>query len=140
VLSFASVPPLPPRPPPPSFPPPPLSLSRSRARALSHSLTHSLSLTQGSDVNPLQSSLCGSLSGGFSAAVTTPLDVVKTRLMLGKDKDGVAYRGPSDAIKRIYAEGGATRFFSGLSLSLVPNACVCVGGCVGVCVCVCVAR
>ena len=55
---------------------------------------------------------------GFSAAVTTPLDVVKTRLMLGKDAQGVAYNGAADAVKRIYAEGGAARFFSGLCLSL----------------------
>ena len=35
----------------------------------------------------------GSATGAFAAAVTTPLDVVKTRLMLGKDAQGVAYEG-----------------------------------------------
>jgi solute carrier family 25 S-adenosylmethionine transporter 26 len=62
----------------------------------------------------VQSSLCGSVAGGFSAAVTTPLDVIKTRLMLGKDKDGVAYKGAADAAKRIHAEGGLGRFFMGV--------------------------
>ena len=33
---------------------------------------------------PWQASLCGAVAGGFSAAVTTPLDVAKTRIMLAK--------------------------------------------------------
>jgi len=40
------------------------------------------SLMQQSPVQPWQSSLCGAFAGGFSAAVTTPLDVAKTRIML----------------------------------------------------------
>lgn len=39
---------------------------------------------------PLESwevAVCGSIAGGFSAAVTTPLDVVKTRIMLADRKD-----------------------------------------------------
>ena len=47
---------------------------------------------QGRPVNTLQASLCGSVCGGFAAAVTTPLDVTKTRLMLGADAKGVPYK------------------------------------------------
>ena len=44
----------------------------------------------------------GSITGSFAAAVTTPLDVVKTRLMLGKDINGVAYNGFLDTFGRVY--------------------------------------
>lgn len=35
-------------------------------------------------VTPLESAICGSISGGTAALVTTPLDVLKTRLMLSR--------------------------------------------------------
>jgi len=69
---------------------------------------------QGSPVNPLQAAACGSISGGFAAGVTTPLDVVKTRLMLGADKDGEFYKSASDVVKRILANERPSAFLSGV--------------------------
>ena len=50
----------------------------------------------------------GSISGAFSAAITTPLDVAKTRLMLGKDIHGVKYKGTIDTLIRLYYEQSNT--------------------------------
>ena len=69
---------------------------------------------QGSPVNPIQAAACGSISGGFAAGVTTPLDVIKTRLMLGADKDGRAYHNAVDVIRRTMGQEGFMVFFSGI--------------------------
>lgn len=69
---------------------------------------------RGSLVNPIQAAACGSLSGGIAAAVTTPLDVVKTRLMLGADKDGKQYMNAADVIRRTMQQEGAGAFLSGI--------------------------
>jgi len=66
-----------------------------------------------------ESAICGSISGGIAAAVTTPLDVIKTRLMLGADAKGVPYKNAFDTFVRVVAEGetaqGSTRvLFSGV--------------------------
>ena len=65
-------------------------------------------------VAALKSALCGSISGGFAAAVTTPLDVIKTRIMLGKDAHGRAYGGAWSTFNRIVAEEGYHTLFSGI--------------------------
>eukprot|EP00617_Octactis_speculum_P005366 CAMPEP_0185774910 /NCGR_PEP_ID=MMETSP1174-20130828/80403_1 /TAXON_ID=35687 /ORGANISM="Dictyocha speculum, Strain CCMP1381" /LENGTH=269 /DNA_ID=CAMNT_0028462309 /DNA_START=9 /DNA_END=818 /DNA_ORIENTATION=- len=63
---------------------------------------------------PYESAAFGSAAGGFAAAVTCPLDVVKTRLMLKVDAQGVAYKSSMDVCQRIIAEEGYVRFFSGI--------------------------
>jgi len=65
----------------------------------------------GVDVNPVQAAACGSFGGAIAAAITTPLDVIKTRLMLGADKHGILYDGAMDVVKRTYAEQNHPRVF-----------------------------
>jgi solute carrier family 25 (mitochondrial S-adenosylmethionine transporter), member 26 len=69
---------------------------------------------QGSPVSSVQAAACGSISGGFAAAVTTPLDVVKTRLMLGADRDGKVYTSAADVVRRTMQSEGAATFLSGI--------------------------
>ena len=54
----------------------------------------------------------GSVTGAFAAAATTPLDVVKTRLMLGKDANGISYEGFFDTFKRVYGNNFLSFDFS----------------------------
>jgi len=58
------------------------------------------------EANSFEAACAGSFSGAISAAATTPLDVAKTRLMLGRDLAGVEYRGTVDTLVRLYREGG----------------------------------
>ncbi|XP_011881414.1 PREDICTED: S-adenosylmethionine mitochondrial carrier protein homolog, partial [Vollenhovia emeryi] len=45
-------------------------------------LKRSYSFYIGREIYPVESAICGAIAGGISAAVTTPLDVAKTRIML----------------------------------------------------------
>jgi len=70
---------------------------------------------QGSDTTPMQGAVCGSISGAISSAVTTPLDVVKTRMMLGsKTATGEAYVGTLNSLQTIAREEGALALFKGI--------------------------
>ncbi|KAL3809839.1 hypothetical protein ACHAXA_009254 [Cyclostephanos tholiformis] len=82
---------------------------------LYESLKHEWGKYIGRDVSPAQSAACGSFAGGIAAAITTPLDVVKTRVMLGSDASGVRYRGLPDVVRRLYnEEEGYSVFFRGI--------------------------
>ncbi|KAK4222058.1 putative mitochondrial carrier protein PET8 [Podospora fimiseda] len=63
----------------------------------------------GKEVSAGESALYGSLAGGFAAAVTTPLDVLKTRVMLSAEKQGVM-----GIVKGILKENGVRTFFAGI--------------------------
>ena len=55
----------------------------------------------------MQAALCGSAAGGIAGGLVTPLDVTKTRLMLGHDKAGKPYHGMLSTMRRIYHDEGA---------------------------------
>lgn len=66
--------------------------------------------TSGKDKdNPIESALFGSAAGAFAAGITTPLDVLKTRMMLAKEKTALV-----PLLKQIYRDNGAKAFFSGI--------------------------
>lgn len=64
---------------------------------------------------PIESAICGSISGGIAAAITTPLDVVKTRLILGKDANGFIYKNATDVAIRSFNDEGLGVFFRGVN-------------------------
>jgi len=68
----------------------------------------------GDAVSPLQAAACGSLSGAIAGALTTPLDVLKTRLQLGQDKDNVPYKGVRDVFTRTVNNEGYGALWRGL--------------------------
>ncbi|XP_014802254.1 PREDICTED: S-adenosylmethionine mitochondrial carrier protein isoform X3 [Calidris pugnax] len=80
---------------------------------------------QGHVVDSWQSAVCGAFAGGFAAAVTTPLDVAKTRIMLAK-------AGSSNARGNVLAALGSiwrTQGLSGLFAGVVPRmAAISLGG------------
>ncbi|KAJ2455702.1 S-adenosylmethionine transporter [Coemansia sp. RSA 2336] len=64
-----------------------------------------------------EAALCGSVAGGIAAALTTPLDVVKTRVMLSTKGAGgqkPEYTGIVSTLSRVAREEGARALFSGI--------------------------
>lgn len=60
-------------------------------------------------VGAVESALFGSVAGAVAAGITTPLDVLKTRLMLAREKVGMWSMGV-----RIARESGPMAFFAGI--------------------------
>ncbi|KAF8936665.1 hypothetical protein BGZ58_003885, partial [Dissophora ornata] len=77
------------------------------------------SATHRPNVDPWEAAICASIAGGIAAGLTTPLDVVKTRVMLsqrsavGADSSAY-YSGITNTFKRILAEEGPRALFSGI--------------------------
>ncbi|KAF9921415.1 S-adenosylmethionine transporter, partial [Modicella reniformis] len=92
------------------------------------------STTHRPKVDPWEAAICGSIAGGIAAGITTPLDVVKTRVMLSQRQQNIAgslsssssslssslsssqyyYSGIVSTFKRILAEEGPRALFSGI--------------------------
>lgn len=81
---------------------------------------------RGRDLLLWENALAGAVSGGIAAAVTTPLDVIKTRLMTQTLRPAAErYAGWRDAFKTIVAAEGARALFRGIHVRV---AWISVGG------------
>ncbi|XP_060198525.1 protein MITOFERRINLIKE 1, chloroplastic [Lycium barbarum] len=69
-------------------------------------------------LEPFQSVCCGALAGGISASLTTPLDVVKTRLMTQVHSDGI-----SIIVRQILKDEGWVGFTRGMGPRVLHSAC-----------------
>ncbi|XP_007192477.1 mitochondrial S-adenosylmethionine carrier protein isoform X2 [Balaenoptera ricei] len=65
-------------------------------------------------VDSWQSAVCGAFAGGFAAAVTTPLDVAKTRIMLAKAGSSPASGNVLSALHGVWRTRGLSGLFAGV--------------------------
>ncbi|KAK3775548.1 hypothetical protein RRG08_048184 [Elysia crispata] len=68
----------------------------------------------GEPIAAWQSSVCGALAGGTSAALTTPLDVAKTRVMLAERGSMEAQGHMTTVLKQVASEKGLQGLFAGI--------------------------
>ncbi|KAI0441488.1 mitochondrial carrier [Xylaria telfairii] len=61
------------------------------------------------EVGAGESALYGSISGAIAAGITTPLDVLKTRVMLSKERESVL-----TVLRDLFASHGVRPFFAGI--------------------------
>ncbi|XP_063796994.1 mitochondrial S-adenosylmethionine carrier protein [Pseudophryne corroboree] len=69
---------------------------------------------QSAPLDSWQSAVCGAFAGGFAAAVTTPLDVAKTRIMLAKVGSNTASGNVLFALSDVWRTHGVTGLFAGI--------------------------
>uniref|UniRef100_A0A5B7BGP0 Mitochondrial substrate carrier family protein n=1 Tax=Davidia involucrata TaxID=16924 RepID=A0A5B7BGP0_DAVIN len=88
-----------------------------------------LSRTNKAHLEPFQSVCCGALAGAISASITTPLDVVKTRLMTQVHGEAVnkaaavMYSGVSATVQQILKEEGWVGLTRGMGPRVLHSAC-----------------
>ncbi|XP_029672998.1 S-adenosylmethionine mitochondrial carrier protein homolog isoform X4 [Formica exsecta] len=66
------------------------------------------------EIYPVESAICGAISGSISATVTTPLDVAKTRIMLANRTMLSSQLTILNILHDIYIENGFRGLFAGL--------------------------
>ncbi|KAL9948945.1 S-adenosylmethionine transporter [Verticillium nonalfalfae] len=81
---------------------------RQRAAAAAAAGGNASDLAAVADVGAVESALYGSAAGAVAAGLTTPLDVLKTRVMLSEQKVRVA-----DVLRSVWREEGWKAFFAG---------------------------
>jgi hypothetical protein len=75
---------------------------------------------------------CGLVSGAIAAAVTNPLDVIKTRLQVHGRLSAHAYTGIGNALVRIVREEGWRAFGKGMQARvswIAPGTAITIGAC-----------
>lgn len=80
---------------------------------------------KGDELSNFEKSCCGAMAGSSTAFLTCPLDVIKTRIMLGKDLKGVEYKGFVNTGMRIAQDEGVSTLFKGV---IPRTAMIGVGG------------
>lgn len=76
---------------------------------LKHVRAQSLGLAEEGQLSPVDGAVAGSIAGGVAAAATTPLDVIKTRLMLSRERINVGV-----LVRSIIKEDGYAAFWKGI--------------------------
>ena len=66
------------------------------------------------DILPAESAICGAIAGGISAAITTPLDVIKTRIMLSHKNESASKLKVLYVTQNVYNEKGLHGLFAGI--------------------------
>lgn len=67
--------------------------------------------TTGLPLTPISVAVCGAVAGGIAAGLTTPLDVIKTRIMLAEA--GTKNTSIPKLVRSIYKERGVKGLFAG---------------------------
>uniref|UniRef100_A0A182JXM4 Mitochondrial carrier protein n=1 Tax=Anopheles christyi TaxID=43041 RepID=A0A182JXM4_9DIPT len=67
----------------------------------------------GTALTPLSVAICGAISGGIAAGLTTPLDVAKTRIMLAEQLESNRMGGMGRILRNIYRDRGIRGVFAG---------------------------